>query len=942
MATEKDIRIRQKVDLHNNFVNNNTKLLKNEIAIERDTRRVRLSVWDDNTDYNDTAILYDPGDEFITWSEGYCTYNNGHGPIDNFGLSGLKTHQNFIAFMKPQYIIIEQSADGGETWVDKEISDTQKVSLTMAEANGIYCGDFTDTNLSSTAPNNRHATTKDMLRITLDFTGGFYFVGRKLALKMSGLGSTPAYVDVEVLERGTTNTWRSIKKEMKLNGWPGWNILNAYMTVGNNNWTYSKYRLTFYFKQDTSTDSIYTGAFEVRSLQIYGSIKYDYNYNLYYKGLLNPATLGQPYDMLADGRMNFHGDLLTYSQIRTDTINNVNKNTTPIQVVPTMNFQTSATIKNKTIATVDQIPTIPDIPQASNDKPTFLSLNSYVGQSDKYARADHEHGTPPTIYTNEITLHKITAQDNAVEMDGLLSVSGKVFSEGNEVAVKDDINTLNTELENISSIGAESELIRFTNFQPSILRICQPEDTLKMTGVTMNTTNFLTDYNTYSTFTIKNLAKEIGFPEEYKFYYKPITVYEISDPFNGFAPEIINKELSVEEFFGEFDITIQGYTVFGAKNVQMFLTAEKKAGDILFRELPINLPNGLKPNSNTVTQFPGTLRVNKIECDDLTKTIEENTTQYFTITSTALSNVRTIQKEQARVIGLAPSSITITEDTYFMFNRTQWNGNNTSYLTSGVVGGKINEWITVFADTGSRELTLKIDSTGKIWGYGQNVPEISINVACFNLENQAKNINITDYTPDFNIITAKENPTTCIFRNMNVNEAFSAQNNFLQIQSVLPSQPLTIKLYIANTGTTSNLYTNYLSIVNSNGAIIKTSNSFNNIPQPGETLCYSFENIILNNDRAYDGITAFAFSYNNTVNSSTYNTYNGTISNLKLTGIEIYQDLELNGSYMPNKEELLYLNLYSGGQQYNCLYFKYNSTSLPNTSGYNILKNEIK
>lgn len=940
MATEKDIRIRQKVDLRNNFVNNNTKLLKNEIAIERDTRRVRLSVWDDNTDYNDTGILYDPGDEFITWSEGYCTYNNNHSPIDNFGLSGLKTHQNFIAFMRPDYITIEQSVDGGETWVDKEISDTNKVGLTMSEASTIYCGDFTGTNLTSDAPNNRHATTKDMLRITLDFTGGFYFVGRKLALKMSGLGNTPAYVDVEATTPGTTNTWQSIKKEMKLTGWPGWNILNAYMPVGISDWTCSKYRLTFYFKEDTSSSSIYTGAFEVQSLQMYGSIKYDYNSNLYYKYIYEPATHGQPYDRLADGTTNFHGDLVTYNQIRTNTINNVNKNTTPIQVVPPMNFQTSATINNKTIATVDQIPAIPDIPQASNDTPTFLSQDSYVGQSDKYARADHEHGTPSTIYTNKITLNQITAQDNTVEIDGLLRASGKVYSEGKEVAVKDDINTLNKEFEHIDAVN---ELFRFTNFQPSVLRICQPEDEYKMTSVTMNTTNYFTDFNTCSTFTIKNLAKEIGFPEEYKAYYKPITIYEISDPFNGFPPEIIEKELSVEEFFGEFDITIYGYTVFGYKNVQMALTAKKSAGDVLFHELPINLPSWFKPNSNTITQFPGTLRVNKIECDDLTKTIEKNTTQYFTITSTALSNVRTIQEEEARVIGLVPYNIAITEDTYFMFNRTLWRGDDTTYLTSGVVGGKINEWISVFANTTNRtELALKIDSTGKIWGHGQNVPEISINVACFNLINQAKNINITDYTPDFNIITAKENPTTCIFRNMNVNEPFYQINNLLQIYSVLPSQPLTIKLYITNTGTTSNLYTHYLSIVDSNRAIIKTSNSFNNIPQPGETLCYSFENVILKNDKAYSEAIAFAFSYNNTVNSSVYGTYNGTIANLKLTGIEIYQDLELNGSFMPNNEELLYIYLYSGNQQYNCLYFRYNTTNLPSAGTSNILKNEIK
>lgn len=650
MSTEKNIRIRQKVDTRANFVNNNTKLLKNEIAIENDSRRIRLAKWNDYENYEDTMILYDPGDEYVTWTgSGYTTSDSAGGPINSLTLEGLRTKHNFIGFMNPNYITVEYSLDGGETWLDKGCSDGQKIQLTaytpLSTMGPIYQGDFTSYQPVK-SPNDRACTIKDLLRITLNLgDAGFYFIGRKIAIKLTGT-YMKCYCNVEV--RTSSGAWETLVKDWCVSGWPNWNIADRYFNIGSetkSGW-YNRMRFTFYRKTDAELTSSANGASGVYAIQLFGDVNYTWKTNTTNNVYLQYPNYGtvMPYDEA--GSVRAPANLQVMNELRANTINNCYNNTQTITCKAPWNFSSTATIGGTTIAKIT------DLPSAATATPQEISnTSSSVGTSSAYAREDHTHRLPDRIetgeaifdggvsassmttqvtYTGQVVTSSVFGDGNDLRLRGglqynvrLLTDEGcKAYYNDKEIATVDDISSaaenLETAINNISTFDANSELFRFTNSQPSVLRLCQPEDQYKQQAATVTCTNWNTDTETYSSFTIENLAKQIGFPEEYKAYYKTITIASIEDSFNSFF-ESTNREITVDEFFGNIDITMSGYTVFGITGtVKLYLTGEKATGDVLFYELPLNIPNAMKPGTSAITQFPGTIRANQIQCDNIT------------------------------------------------------------------------------------------------------------------------------------------------------------------------------------------------------------------------------------------------------------------------------------------------------------------------------------
>lgn len=239
----------------------------------------------------------------------------------------------------------------------------------------------------------------------------------------------------------------------------------------------------------------------------------------------------------------------------------------------------------------------------------------------------------------------------------------------------------------------------------------------------------------------------------------------------------------------------------------------------------------------------------------------------------------------------------------------------------GLAHGELNKWFQIIGYDNSNtyfQVFIKIDANGFIYAYKKTDIEKGYRTQyqdCFiTVYNELANpASIGDkYKVDFNLITARENPTTCIFRNMTGLDNFVLWNdssqsnkyrNWFQLSSPINSQPMTIKLYLSGKDTNSynpSNFSNYrlhLRTLKDDSCLIDDDQLLP--PEVGKTKCYTFSNVVLSNFSSSTIYFGFDTEPHRTSSGS------GVLYYFKLEGVEIYQDLELNGSFPPNKEELI-------------------------------------
>lgn len=110
MTTEKNIRLRQRIDTNENW-SNTGKLLKNEIGIDSTSRIVKYGTKDDQA-WEDSTVLYNPGDAYIEW--GGKNETSSLKPVSSAFVKELNV--NRLNYYPTEYITIETSRDGGNTW----------------------------------------------------------------------------------------------------------------------------------------------------------------------------------------------------------------------------------------------------------------------------------------------------------------------------------------------------------------------------------------------------------------------------------------------------------------------------------------------------------------------------------------------------------------------------------------------------------------------------------------------------------------------------------------------------------------------------------------------------------------------------------------------------------------------------------------------------------
>lgn len=163
-------------------------------------------------------------------------------------------------------ITVEYSRDGGATWIDYGLTDTQKMNIfDHSGLAGLYLGKAT---------NKADNSINNMLRITIDATksDGRYLSTDSMFTWMSSNGNTTC-VTLEVASYKAPTTFKTIVNNASINGWSGPNMSHYGLitfggsTAGSTSPNNQFYRLTY---KQTAINSNYPSAI-ISDIRFFGS-----------------------------------------------------------------------------------------------------------------------------------------------------------------------------------------------------------------------------------------------------------------------------------------------------------------------------------------------------------------------------------------------------------------------------------------------------------------------------------------------------------------------------------------------------------------------------------------------------------------------------------------------------------------------------------------------
>lgn len=173
-----------------------------------------------------TAITSFP-EAYLSW--GGKNFSAAYGPIDAAMVGNLGACRTMFA--KAAGIEIEYSRDAGETWVDYEATDAQKVALFSDGGAAFVIGK------NSTAGD---GGANYMLRVNLyTSNAGIYTSLNKIVVYVSTNGSTGCYCTIRARYQSTyesdVDSWRVFADQIPISGWSGYNVINisGLTTYGN-------------------------------------------------------------------------------------------------------------------------------------------------------------------------------------------------------------------------------------------------------------------------------------------------------------------------------------------------------------------------------------------------------------------------------------------------------------------------------------------------------------------------------------------------------------------------------------------------------------------------------------------------------------------------------------------------------------------------------------
>lgn len=216
---------------------------------------------------------------YLSW--GGKNFSASYGPIDAAMIPDLGACRSMFA--KAAGITVQYSRDGGSTWVDYGLTDSEKTAL-FSNGQNIVIGGTTETGIDKSNYKSRVIITTDL--------AGIYTLLNKFAIYVSTGGSSGCNVTIDARTKAnvdaSNDTWVTLADKVAINGWNGWNIINIpnITAYGNPNAPsqYQQIRFTFGVTSHVSTVA-YPGLMVLR-IMMFGAPGYIFPSNMARNGHL--------------------------------------------------------------------------------------------------------------------------------------------------------------------------------------------------------------------------------------------------------------------------------------------------------------------------------------------------------------------------------------------------------------------------------------------------------------------------------------------------------------------------------------------------------------------------------------------------------------------------------------------------------------------------------
>ena len=246
-------RIKQRYDTLANWESKNPILLEGEVArvrMEDNTVRTKTGdgtstfnslSWDDKNLYDNNTATPKIGDSNVVWGGPNLISNTS--PIDAAMIPDLGA--NRFAFLPPDAITVEYSRNGGTTWIDYGLSDSDKIKMFsgLSPSIGPVIGHI--------GSGSENCTTDCKLRITITTQSNniVYATIKKFVINISTGYATGSNVTIEHSTFGNPDNFYVIQANVPIGGWTGYNVINNFsMRFGGSEtqiYNFQKIRLTF-------------------------------------------------------------------------------------------------------------------------------------------------------------------------------------------------------------------------------------------------------------------------------------------------------------------------------------------------------------------------------------------------------------------------------------------------------------------------------------------------------------------------------------------------------------------------------------------------------------------------------------------------------------------------------------------------------------------------
>ena len=235
---------------------------------------------------------------YLSW--GGKNFSAAYGPIDAAMVSELGACRTMFA--KAAGIVVEYSTDGGSTWLDYGLTDSQKVGLFSS-------GQTVNTGKNTTAGG---ASPNNMLRVSLRTSAaGIYTALNKFVLYVNTNGSSGSYCTIRCRTQqnyeDNVDTWVVRADHVGIGGWSGWNVINIDATTTYGNTKASQYGEWQFIFGYTGASASYAGLI-VNKIFGFGGVgwttpsymastghlyTFDSGQNAYFPGAIWPVSSGK-------------------------------------------------------------------------------------------------------------------------------------------------------------------------------------------------------------------------------------------------------------------------------------------------------------------------------------------------------------------------------------------------------------------------------------------------------------------------------------------------------------------------------------------------------------------------------------------------------------------------------------------------------------------------